>query len=119
VPLRGGGPGQLKARAGTAGPGVERAPYPVVSHVCRRRAVAAAWLKLRAAEPGGAGKARAALTTTGRTGTARRPGPGKRDEKAYERNQRLKLSKRHGGRESQPQGGQQAGGERDGMPRPS
>ena len=29
----------------------------------------------------------AALTTTGRVGTARRPGSGKRDEKVYERNQ--------------------------------
>jgi hypothetical protein len=54
----------------------------------RRRAVAAAWLKLGAAEPGGAGKAGAALTTTGRAGTARRRGSGKRDEKACERNQR-------------------------------
>ena len=63
----------------------------------RRRAVAAAWLKLRAAEPGGAGKAGAALTTTGRAGTARRRGSGKRDEKAYERNQRLKPRKRSTG----------------------
>jgi len=63
----------------------------------RRRAVAAAWLKLRAAEPGGAGKAGAALTTTGRAGTARRRGSGKRDEKVYERNQRLKPRKRSTG----------------------
>jgi hypothetical protein len=63
----------------------------------RRRAVAAAWLKLRAVEPGGAGKAGAALTTTGRAGTARRCGSGKRDEKAYERNQRLKPRKRSTG----------------------
>ena len=34
----------------------------------------------------------AALTTTGRTGTARRSGSGKRDEKVYVRNQRLKAS---------------------------
>jgi hypothetical protein len=59
----------------------------------RRRAVAAAWLKLGAAEPGGAGEAGAAPTTTGRAGTARRCGSGKRDEKAYERNQRLKPRK--------------------------
>jgi hypothetical protein len=59
----------------------------------RRRAVAAAWLKLGAAEPGGAGEAGAALTTTGRAGTARRCGSGKRDEKAYERNQCLKSRK--------------------------
>lgn len=32
-------------------------------------------------------RVRAALTTTGRVGTARRPGSGKRDEKVYERNQ--------------------------------
>lgn len=32
----------------------------------------------------------AALTTTGRIGTARRSGSGKRDEKVYVRNQRLK-----------------------------
>jgi hypothetical protein len=35
----------------------------------------------------------AALTTTGRTGTARRSGSGKRDEKVYVRNQRFKASK--------------------------
>jgi hypothetical protein len=63
----------------------------------RSRAVAAAWLKLRAAEPGGAGEAGAALTTTGRAGTARRCGSGKRDEKVYERNQRLKPRKRSTG----------------------
>lgn len=63
----------------------------------RRLAVAAAGLKLRAAEPGGAGKAGAALTTTGRAGTARRCGSGKRDEKAYERNRRLKPRKRSTG----------------------
>ena len=34
------------------------------------------------------GRVGAALTTTGRVGTARRPGSGKRDEKVYERNQR-------------------------------
>jgi hypothetical protein len=33
---------------------------------------------------------RAAPTTTGRTGTARRSGSGKRDEKVYVRNQRFK-----------------------------
>jgi hypothetical protein len=38
------------------------------------------------------GKVGAALTTTGRTGTARRSGSGKRDEKVYVRNQRLKAS---------------------------
>lgn len=38
------------------------------------------------------GTAGAALTTTGRTGTARRSGSGKRDEKVYVRNQRLKAS---------------------------
>lgn len=35
---------------------------------------------------------RAALTTTGRIGTARRSGSGKRDEKVYVRNQRSKTS---------------------------
>jgi hypothetical protein len=35
---------------------------------------------------------RAALTTTGRTGTARRSGFGKQDEKVYVRNQRSKAS---------------------------
>ncbi len=34
----------------------------------------------------------AALTTTGRVGTARRPGSGKRDDEVYVRNQRLKAS---------------------------
>jgi hypothetical protein len=37
-------------------------------------------------------KAGAALTTTGRTGTARRSGSGKQDEKVYVRNQRSKTS---------------------------
>jgi len=41
--------------------------------------------------PGGWG---AVLTTTGRVGTARRRGSGKRDEKVYERNQRVKSRKR-------------------------
>jgi len=36
----------------------------------------------------------AAPTTPGRAGTARRCGFGKRDGKAYERNQRVKLLKR-------------------------
>ncbi len=39
-------------------------------------------------------RAGAVLTTTGRPGTARRGGSGKRDEKVYERNQRVKLRKR-------------------------
>jgi hypothetical protein len=36
------------------------------------------------------GRVGAALTTTGRIGTTRRSGSGKRDEKVYVRNQRLK-----------------------------
>jgi hypothetical protein len=36
----------------------------------------------------------AVLTTRGRVGTARRRGSGKRDEKVYERNQRVKSCKR-------------------------
>jgi hypothetical protein len=56
-----------------------------------RLAVAAAGVKLRAARPGRRrGGWQAALTTTGLVGTARRPGPGKRDRKAYVRNQRSK-----------------------------
>lgn len=39
-------------------------------------------------------RAGAVLTTTGRPGTARRGGSGKRDEKVHERNQRVKLRKR-------------------------
>jgi hypothetical protein len=39
----------------------------------------------------------AALTTPGRTGTARRSGSGKRDEKVYVRNQRLKAPQALGG----------------------
>jgi hypothetical protein len=39
------------------------------------------------------GEVGAALTTTGRIGTARRCGSGKRDEKPYERNQCLKPRK--------------------------
>ena len=55
-----------------------------------RLAVAAAGTKLRAARPGRRwGGWQAALTTTGRVGTARRPGSGKRDRKAYVRNQRF------------------------------
>jgi hypothetical protein len=38
-------------------------------------------------------RAGAALTTTGRAGTARRHGPGKRDEKVHARNQWLKPRK--------------------------
>jgi hypothetical protein len=38
-------------------------------------------------------RAGAALTTTGRAGTARRRGSGKQDEKVHERNQRLKPRK--------------------------
>jgi hypothetical protein len=54
--------------------------------VCRSRLV-----KLRAADPRRrAGRWQAALTTTGRAGTARRCGSGKRDETPYERNQCLK-----------------------------
>ena len=37
------------------------------------------------------GRVGAVLTTTGRAGTARRPGSGKQGEKAYERNQRVRL----------------------------
>ena len=56
-----------------------------------RLAVAAAGLKLRAARSGRRREGwQAALTTTGLAGTARRPGPGKRDRKAYVRNQRSK-----------------------------
>jgi hypothetical protein len=40
------------------------------------------------------GRVGAVLTTTGRVGTARRRGSGKRDEKVYERNQRVKSRKR-------------------------
>jgi hypothetical protein len=47
-------------------------------------------VKLRAADPQRrAGRWQAALTTTGRAGTARRCGSGKRDETPYERNQCL------------------------------
>jgi hypothetical protein len=54
-----------------------------------RLAVAAVGLKLRAARSGRRrGGWQAALTTTGLVGTARRPGPGKRDRKVYVRNQR-------------------------------
>jgi hypothetical protein len=52
-------------------------------------------VKLRTAWPGGRrGGWGAVLTTTGRVGTARRRGSGKRDEKVYERNQCLRLRKR-------------------------
>ncbi len=54
-----------------------------------RLAVAAAGQKLRAVRTGRRrGGRKAALTTTGQVGTARRPGPGKRDRKVYVRNQR-------------------------------
>jgi Integrase core domain len=43
------------------------------------------------------GRVGAALTTTGRVGTARRPGSGKRDGKVYERNQCSKPLKRRAG----------------------
>ncbi len=43
------------------------------------------------------GRVGAVLTTTGRAGTARRPGSGKQGEKAYERNQRVRLRKRCAG----------------------
>ena len=43
------------------------------------------------------GRVGAVLTTTGRAGTARRPGSGKQGEKAYERNQRARLRKRCAG----------------------
>ena len=43
------------------------------------------------------GRVGAVLTTTGRVGTARRPGSGKQGEKAYERNQRVRLRKRCAG----------------------
>jgi Transposase, Mutator family len=56
-----------------------------------RLVVAAAGQKLRAARSGRRREGRkAALTTTGLVGTARRPGPGKRDRKVYVRNQRSK-----------------------------
>ena len=52
-----------------------------------RLVVAAIGWKLRAVRPGRRwGGWQAALTTTGRVGTARRPGSGKRDRKAYVRN---------------------------------
>ena len=55
-----------------------------------RLVVAAIGWKLRAARPGRRrGGWQAALTTTGLAGTARRPGSGKRDRKAYARNQRF------------------------------
>jgi hypothetical protein len=54
-----------------------------------RLAVAAAGQKLRAVRTGRRrGGRKAALTTTGQVGTARRPGSGKRDRKVYVRNQR-------------------------------
>src|SRR2546430_5583646 len=60
----------------------------------QRRAVAAELRKLGAASPRRHGAGReAAPTTTGRVGTARRPGSGKQGGKAYERNQRSKLLK--------------------------
>ncbi|GAA3268833.1 hypothetical protein GCM10020218_008590 [Dactylosporangium vinaceum] len=43
------------------------------------------------------GRAGAVLTTPGRAGTARRCGPGKRDEEEYVRNRRLKVSQNHTG----------------------
>src|SRR5215211_8206920 len=43
------------------------------------------------------GRVGAVLTTTGRVGTARRPGSGKQGEKAYERNQRVRPRKRCAG----------------------
>jgi len=61
--------------------GGERTPPPV-----RRSGRAEAEGSLN---PGMGARAEAALTTTGRIGTARRSGPGKRDRKAYVRNQRL------------------------------
>jgi hypothetical protein len=49
-------------------------------------------MKLRAARTGDAGRAGAALTTTGRADTSRWLGSGKRDRKVYERNQCHKAS---------------------------
>ena len=43
------------------------------------------------------GRVGAVLTTSGRSGTTRRDGFGKQDEKVYERNQRVKLRKRRAG----------------------
>jgi len=64
---------------------------PAVIRGHRRAFVAANALKLRAALPGGRQEGRkAALTTTERVGTTRRSGFGKRDGKAYVRNQRPK-----------------------------
>jgi hypothetical protein len=60
----------------------------------QRRAVAAELRKLGAVSPRRHEAGReAAPTTTGRAGTARRPGSGKQGGKAYERNQRFKLLK--------------------------
>jgi hypothetical protein len=63
---------------------------PAVMKGHRRALVAASASKLRAARPGGRrGGWTAALTTTGRISTARWSGSGKRNGKAYVRNQRL------------------------------
>src|SRR5258708_35152590 len=72
-------------------------------------------------------RAGAVLTTTGRPGTARRGGSGKRDEKGDERNQRVKLRKRRAdsnlaglGRDAvHAPRGRGAGGSRARMERPA
>ena len=71
----------------------EALPNPAVMKGRRLRLVAASRSKLRAARSLGRGGGwTAALTTTGRASTARWPGSGKRDGKAYVRNQRLNAS---------------------------
>ncbi len=57
---------------------------PAVMKGHRHALIAVSVVKLRAAQPGGRQEGReAALTTTGREGTTRRPGSGKRDGKVY------------------------------------
>jgi hypothetical protein len=84
----------------------------------QRRAVAAELRKLGAVSPRRHEAGReAAPTTTGRAGTARRPGSGKQGGKAYERNQCFKLLKlfadlKPGGHGSVPQRTSRLGGTR-------
>ena len=65
--------------------GGERTPPPGSRSWPVKLRAAGAWERTR--------RVGAALTTTGRVGTVRRPGSGKQDEKAYERNRCLKPRK--------------------------